>query len=112
MKREFTAGQSGFVGGMQFRIVQGRKTPRGDGHDLRIDLRAQDWVAVGMPLVFLLIDFLCENEDVLFPPPRFRGGQMLMDFIHGARTQGWEIAAQMLADQRQRRAQRDGEAAA
>lgn len=104
--RMFSAGQSGVAGGVEYRILEGRKQSRSGLPDLRIDLRSRSWVPVGMPLLFLLYDFLCENEDVLYPPPQYQGGEMLTRFLEGARQVGWEAAADALADQRQRAANR------
>jgi hypothetical protein len=101
VKRQFRAGAVGQAGGVEYRIVQGKKHP----DDLRLDLRARDWVPVGMALGFLLSDFFNENENVLYPPEQgFKGGKMWLDYLIGAAEAGWEAAADLLRDQRERRA--------
>jgi len=29
-----------------------------------------------------IVQALCENEDRIYPPPKYRGGQMLLDFLN------------------------------
>ena len=29
-----------------------------------------------------IVQALCENEDLLYPPPKYKGGQMLLDFLN------------------------------
>jgi hypothetical protein len=28
-----------------------------------------------------IVDTLCKNEDIIYPKPRYKGGQMLLDFL-------------------------------
>lgn len=96
----FEEGQSGVVGGIPWRIRKGRKM---DG-DLIVDLLAPDgWHPVKMSLVGLLTQFFYENEQRLYPPPRFRGGEFFVAFLRGCIRIGWSDASAMLEDQRRRR---------
>ena len=96
MTRRFLAMDEGRFGNIHWRVVEGRKSE----DDLRLDLLVPRWTAVPMGLGFLFADFFYENENVLYPPSRYRGGQMYLDFCGGAAHLGWEHARQLLAEQR------------
>jgi hypothetical protein len=85
--------------GIRLRVVQGKKSP----DDLRMDVFVGRWVAVPMWLVFLLTDFFCENEDVLYPPPRYAGAAKFMRYIAGAPRVGWDVADEQLEAEKQRK---------
>lgn len=90
--RRFVAGQTMTVGCVPFRVATGRKT-RGD---LRLDWRVDGtFVPVELPAVFLIVDFVSENEDVLYPHPN-RGGEELLRYLKIARIDGWQRAVDML----------------
>jgi hypothetical protein len=35
-----------------------------------------------------IVDRLCKNEDIIYPKPKYRGGQMLIDFLQDVYDNG------------------------
>lgn len=126
MSRRFNAGDEFYIDGLRLRIASGGKEikrgPRAGeyGHDLVIEWLSLDerkWVRMRFAVLALLVDFLCENEDVLYPPEHgFRGGEMLLANMRTAKERGHLAAiAEVEGDQaalRARKAKRSSEAAA
>lgn len=97
MNRHFHVGDVGDIAGVRWRVVQGKKAPE----DLRLDLCAPRFVPVSMGVGFLLADFLCENEEYLYPRAKgFSGGDRYMRFVDGTRLLGWEAAYEQLKQER------------
>lgn len=98
-KRQLVAGDAGVAGGVNWRIVAGRKAPG----DLRIELYVNDrWIPARLDTLFVVVDLVCQNEDFLYPWPK-RGGLMVLDAIAKARLLGFEQASGWLALQRRNR---------
>jgi hypothetical protein len=83
--------------GLQFRVVRGKKQPKygpnpyENPHDLRLDVMVEGrWRPVNMETTFLMVDFFYENEDVLYPRPRFEGGKKFLDEMRKAARSGWQ----------------------
>lgn len=76
MSRQFVAGQREEVGGLAHRVVAGNKGPG----DLRLEVWVPapgtegHWRGVEMRIAGMHHAFFIENEDLLYPPPRFLGG--------------------------------------
>lgn len=99
----FTAGDHWDIGGVEARIVTGRKGP----DDLRLDLRAREFVPVKMSLGFLFADFFAQNEGVLYPTKDgFQGGDLYLHYLKGAVLLGWEAVAEQLEIERARKRER------
>jgi hypothetical protein len=97
MIRRFNAGMGGDIGGVKWRVVQGKKAE----NDMRLDILVPRWTAVSMGVGFLFADMFHENEDLLYPPSRgYQGGDMYLRFCEGATRVGWETAYDMLKQQR------------
>lgn len=110
MKRRWAPG--GFeVNGLAFRVVLGKHTAGIPGErDLRIDvLTPAGWRNVEMGLVFMLVDFLAENEEVLYPSKvnggTARGSAYFIDRVRFAANYGWERAVKLLRMERIERGQ-------
>ena len=58
----------------KFKYVQGNKHP--DDKILLFNDIAVEFRDVAMRCLFFM-----ENEDVLYPPPRYKGGEMFADYI-------------------------------
>lgn len=115
-RRRWEAGQTGMVGGIPWRVVQGYKRP----DDLRLEFffSGRGWVAVKMEVGFLLADFFFENEEVLYPrendhgyPTGRDGGLYYLRAATHAAHYGWEAARDKLGDEKRRKRERedDGE---
>lgn len=105
--RRFEAGQEYTMSGLQFRIVEGYKSP----DDLRLEVLtdAGDYMPVKMTLGLFLADFFGENEDYLYPPPGEGGDRYISECWH-ARRRGWkEAAARLAREKAAKRAREDGE---
>ena len=96
--RRFTSGDNFELGAVRFRVERGSKSP----DDLRMDWNVNGrWVAVPMSALFLLTDFLWENEHVLYPPSSGnQGGEKLFEALRRARNHGWEAATGYLEAER------------
>jgi hypothetical protein len=95
-KRQLAAGDAGVAGGVNWRIVEGRKAPG----DLVIEWFVADrWLPVSLDIVFVAVDLICQNEDFLYPYPQ-RGGLYVLDALGYARREGYEAATGWLARQR------------
>lgn len=95
--RRFTAGMAGDIGGVQWRVVQGKKSPS----DLRLDICCPQFVPVKMDVGFLFADFYADNERVLAAEGYLTGvapdaGARYITFLKGAQFAGWEVAADQL----------------
>lgn len=105
---KFAVGQHGEIGGVQWRVVQGRKAP----DDLRLDIRCPRFVAVKMDVGFLFADFYAQNERTLALAGYLARsvattpGQRYINFLVGAQRMGWEVAAEQLAFERAEAASR------
>ena len=72
-------------GSLEYREIKGRKGP----FDRRCEIRTPkgEWVAYSKYEQGYLFWRVVENEDLLYPPRLgYRGGQMLLDFIHDVFT--------------------------
>lgn len=45
-------------------------------------------IQVVMTDIAEIVNQLCKNEDIIYPKPKFRGGQMLIDFIQEVYNEG------------------------
>ena len=45
-------------------------------------------IQVVMTDIAEIVNQLCKNEDIIYPKPKYRGGQMLIDFIQEVYTAG------------------------
>jgi hypothetical protein len=83
--RKFVDGYEVTVDGLQFRVQRGRKGRQ----DLILQwlTPTRGWQTISMTAVALLVEFLHENEGRLYPFGR--GGEMVMDFLRDAVTNGW-----------------------
>lgn len=101
-ERRFHAGDTFNIDGVDYRVVKGKKAI----DDLRLDWwQAGSWRPVTLDHAALIVDMIAENEDVLYPPPRFKGGQMVMEFVQRARKHGWGAARSTLHQQRANKAE-------
>lgn len=106
--RRFNDGDLFQFHGAMFRIVKGKKS----ADDLRLDMwlgtRTEgQWVPVKASWLFLMSDFIYENEDALYPPGgRRRGGEKFMDALREAVDHGWVAATQTLEEERRNAAER------
>jgi hypothetical protein len=102
---------------IRWRIVGGGKRRRAAGEqqgDLVIEILSNGiWVRPTCEFLFLLVDFLCENEDRLYKTARPRtGGDYLMRYLWAAKVHGWRHAwAQVREEKRVSRAWRDSPSA-
>lgn len=100
MHRRFNSGDTFEMSGVRFRVIAGAKTGNGrlPANDLVLQWEAAGrWVSIGFNVVALLVDFLYENEEELYPPPghhnahdwtNYRGGKKVRDFIGQAINHG------------------------
>lgn len=90
--------------GLRFRVVQGKKSP----DDLRVDVAvAGSWRPVRMELLFFLMDFFFENEEYLYPPPKFKGGLKILNAARTASMRGYRFAQQELSEEQRQKAEDD-----
>lgn len=78
-----------------FRVVNGDKKPG----DLRLEWWSSArrlWLPVQMSAAALITDFFYENEDHLYPPPRYMGGPYFMGYLAIAAAEGWQRADRKL----------------
>lgn len=94
------------VDGLWFKVERGKKAP----DDLRLDILAAyrdeetglveaRALPVSMSFSAILADFFYENENVLYPPPRFKGGKRHSQHMALAEQQGWEVAEALKAEE-------------
>jgi hypothetical protein len=104
MNRRWLAGMAFEVDGVFYRVLRGRKeAPRG-AEDLRLEHRVDGvWRPVRMQTGAMLADFFFENEDVLYPRPRFNGGTEYLSYLWDAAYTGWEHSEGRLQEQKTRR---------
>lgn len=94
MNRRYNAGDTFQFGGFNLRVVEGCKPRRSDGelgHDLRLDFQTNtgSWAPVPMAAVALIVDFMHENENHLYPPDRgFMGGAKFRQYVIAAMELG------------------------
>lgn len=103
--RRFQPEQEFAIDWCRFRVEHGKKGP----DDLVIlwwDPYGECWSPVLCDVLFLLTDFICENEDFLYREERQKGGEYLMLALKRARTEGWRKASLVLREQRDRKAAR------
>lgn len=99
--RRFYAGLEQDFDGIRFRIVEGRK-PVSAGQDLRVEwLTPEGWIPIPMRVMAFLVAFFCENENVLYPPPRFEGAGKFWKYLHDAHALGRQNAEAGLRMERQ-----------
>ena len=92
MQRRFTPGDTFKMSGLRFRVIRGDKAGSGrepsDDYVMQWENAGGRWVSIGFDVVALLVDFLYENEDELYPPPghanardwtNFKGGNYVRD---------------------------------
>jgi len=104
-ERRFHEGEQFEIGNVQYRVVRGKKGP----DDLRIDRRfATDWQPVTLDDTFLILDFIADNENVLYPPPA-KGGAKVLEAVKIALQFGWRRARHDLHLERQLRDERRAE---
>jgi hypothetical protein len=100
--RRFNAGDQFEIDGVNYRVVKGRKAVE----DLRLDWWQDGrWRPVTLDHVGLIVDMIAENENVLYPPPRFKGGGMVIQFCMTAHREGWHAARNLLHQQRANKAE-------
>lgn len=106
LEPKFQAGDNGSIGGVEWRITNGRKVERKGRPvtgDLRLELWVPEWTPVKMALGFLEADFYYQNENRLYPQNLgFQGGERYLNFVRGAAYLGWEAAVAQLDDERNR----------
>lgn len=99
----FHAGDTFDLEGFQLRLVAGTKAFDG----LRMDVRCPQWTSLRLHEVGLIVDFLYENEHMLFPPARGHlGGEKVMQHLNLAVQRGWRSAAAVLDEEKERAARR------
>lgn len=100
----FAAGQCDEIGGIRYRVRQGRKGP----DDLVLELEGhRGFVPAKMALGALMADFFYQNEESLYPRQfGYRGGDMYFNFLLSAIRRGWREACLELEAERQRRDRR------
>jgi hypothetical protein len=82
-ERRFHEGDTFSIPPMEYRLVQGKKSP----DDLRLDWRwvgangRSMWQPVSLDQVAFIVDALADNENVLYPPPRYDGGARVLSFV-------------------------------
>jgi hypothetical protein len=102
---ELRPGWSALLDVMVFRIVPGYK---GD-NDYRLEVQRPDgaWQPVHMRTVAVLVQFFFENEERLYPPPRYLGGEKFMRFLDDAVELGANKAVEKLQDEKRRKRERE-----
>lgn len=97
----WTVGMREVVDGLPMRVTAGRKDPQ----DLRLEWWTPDgWQPMTFRAAFIMCDFFFENEHVLYPPPRYKGGHYFLRHVQIACDRGWEAAwDRVLRDKRNKR---------
>ena len=101
--RRWQAGDRAELDGLQFRVQPGSKK----ADDLRLDVMVNGkWQPVHMRLAALIVDFLYENEDALYPREPHSsclvygcngsrghgGGEYYIRYLRKAGRDGWRVA--------------------
>lgn len=88
--------------GLRWRVVLGRKESRVPGEvDLRLEhMTPNGWRPTAMALLFMLADFWYENEDILYPRPRWQGADYLLRAVRRATQNGYESEITRLEDEK------------
>lgn len=94
----------GDIGGVRWRVVQGKKS----ANDLRLDISTDGWIAPRMTLGFLFADFYANNERTLAQEGYLarsvieQPGKRYLNFIIAAMEPwlGWEVSAAQLEFER------------
>jgi hypothetical protein len=108
-ERRFHEGDTFSIPPMEYRLVQGKKSP----DDLRLDWRwvgangRSMWQPISLDQVAFIVDALADNENVLYPPPRYDGGARVLSFVRMAYRDGYERALASLHQERQNKANKD-----
>lgn len=90
--------------GLRWRVVKGRKSP----DDLRLEhMTPRGWRPTAMALVFMLTDFWYENEDLLYPKPRYQGAEYLLKAIRRAALNGHQSETDRLEGEKRRKRERE-----
>lgn len=103
--RRFGIGNDWSIGGVHVRVVRGHKPDpqnptRKHPGDLRLEIETRSgWVPVKMALVGLLANFFYENEETLYPPPRYEGGKKFWRWLRLA-IDDWQKASSQLEDEK------------
>ena len=101
----FHVGQTGTIGSVRWRIVEGKKSPS----DQRLDILCSQFAPVKMDLGFLFADFYAQNERRLAEEGYLSrsvardAGARYRYFIEGSQLLGWEAASDQLAFERERK---------
>lgn len=109
MKPQFNIGDSGNIGGIEWRVVRGEKTL----NDIVLQFRIGDseWVKPKMAVGFLQHDFHTQAEDRLKADGYFNtsalGGGMYANLARSAGQVGWEWSAGKVEGQREQRRRRE-----
>jgi hypothetical protein len=87
-ERRFHEGDQFEIPPFQYRVVRGSKAP----DDLRLDWRWQtEWRPVELDHVFLIVDAIADNENVIRPSPQSGGGKVYAAVVTALRY-GWRKA--------------------
>lgn len=100
--------------GIRFRVREGVKRSRsGDHVDHVMEwLTPTGWVPVRFLTVGLMFDFLYWNENGLYPPPAWKGGNKLLDYLrHAAQHDIHQAERGLQAEKAAAAARRNGGAA-
>lgn len=90
--------------GLRWRVVKGRKSP----DDLRLEhMTPKGWRPTAMALLFMLTDFWYENEDLLYPKPRYQGAEYLLRAVRRAAVNGYQSEVDKLEGEKQRKRERE-----
>jgi hypothetical protein len=90
--------------GLKWRVVKGRKSP----DDLRLEhMTPRGWRPTAMALLFMLTDFWYENEDLLYPKPRYQGAEYLLRAVRRAAVNGFQSEVEKLNGEKQRKRERE-----
>lgn len=81
---------------MKMRKIQGAKNER--GIDLPLQIRTNEWEIPTNEDVILIIKAIFENEDRIYPRPKYKGSGMFMDEIIKQYSKHIEEKTENLAD--------------
>lgn len=91
--------------GFWFRVRKGRKGPQDEVLDCWNGIA---WVPIKMSLQYMMGRFIYQNEDKLYPPPTFQGGEMFLDQFSKAAREDWRTGVAELNAQKQAKRDRLG----